>query len=188
MPYWEVDRALWAYGKHLKQAQKIGDSSGQHLGDNEPVLNSRHGWVHSQTFGGKAKSFWWKSDEGYNIHVMRDFNGVKGSVSINVTISPADTEQLNNYMAKNEWVPLANNVEKLHNGTEKQGIGQFLHEQLGWSIVNSQLASQLGVIFSLSGAWEYNGKKKGIEFRQLSKGWRSCVSNYYHDQELPKYT
>jgi len=32
MLYWEVDRALWAYGKHLKQAQKAGDRNGQHLG------------------------------------------------------------------------------------------------------------------------------------------------------------
>jgi hypothetical protein len=38
----------------------------------------------------------------------------------------------------------------------------------------------LGVIFSLSGVWEYNGKKKGIEFRQLSKEWRNLVGGYYH--------
>lgn len=190
LPYWEVDRALWAYGKHIKQLVKARGRGGQHLGDyasentvlqlpKTPVQGLQHEWVHSITFGGKAKSFWWKIDNGYNIHITRAFNGANKIVNTKL-ISPAETERLNNYMAQNGWVPLANNVEKLRSGEEKHGIGRFLYEQLGWSTTDSQLAGHLGVIFSLSGVWEYNGKKKGIEFRQLSKEWRNLVRGYYH--------
>jgi len=80
----------------------------------------------------------------------------------------------------NGWVPLANNVEKLKNREEKQGVGWFLYEHLGWSIMDSQLASHLGVILTLTGAWAYNGKKIGIEFRRLGNDWRSCVRDYYN--------
>jgi hypothetical protein len=180
-----VDRALWACGKHIKQLVKARGRGGQHLGDyasentvlklpKTPVQDLQHEWVHSITFGGKAKSFWWKIDDGYNIHITRAFNGANKIVNTKL-ISPAETERLNNYMAQNGWVPLANNVEKLRSGEEKHGIGRFLYEQLGWSTTDSQLAGHLGVIFSLSGVWEYNGKKKGIEFRQLSKEWRNLV-------------
>lgn len=88
--------------------------------------------------------------------------------------------RLNNFMAASNWVHLANNVEKLNKGEEKQGVGWFLHEQLGWSIMDSQLSSHLGVILTLSGAWEYNGKKIGIGFRRLDEDWRSCVRGYYN--------
>lgn len=192
LPYWAVDRALWAYGKSIKQFN-VNGHNGQHLGGSAPektvvkppqtpLRDPQPEWVHSQTFGGKAKSFWWKIDDGCNIHIMRAFSGANGTINTKF-INPAEIERLNSYMAPNEWVPLANNVEKLKNREEKKGIGRFLYEHMGWSIMDSQLASHLGVILTLSGAWEYNGKKIGIEFRRLSKDWRNCVRDYY-DQAL----
>ena len=61
-------------------------------------------------------------------------------------------------MADAEWWPLANNVEKLANGTEKHGLGRFLYEQLGRDTAGAQLAGQLGVILTSAGVWDYHGK------------------------------
>lgn len=190
LPYWKVDRALWAYGKSIKQykanVQKDNLSVDTAPGNSvfKPpqvsVYNERHGWVSSQTFGGKTKSFNWKIDDGCNIHIMRTFRGANGFVNTRL-ISRADIERLNDFISSNNWVPLANNVEKLSNKAEKPGVGWFLYEHLGWSIMDSQLASHLGVILTLSGAWEYNGKKIGIEFRRFDKKWCSCVQNYYQN-------
>lgn len=82
-------------------------------------------------------------------------------------------------MAVNQWVPLANNVEKLKNRKEKEGIGRFLYVHLKWNTTDCQLAGHLGVIFSLSGVWEFNGKERGFQFRRLNKDWRDLIRGYY---------
>ncbi|MDD4239569.1 MAG: hypothetical protein PHT62_13610, partial [Desulfotomaculaceae bacterium] len=191
LPYWEVDRALWAFGKHIKQfAWAVSGAARQVRGgahDNTAMIDEMSGglndeWVHSTTFGGKAKSFWWKIDSEGNLSILRFFKSSNGVSEKFKRISREEIEKLNLYMAENEWVSLANNVEKLGNGVEKEGIGRFLYENFKWNIADCQLASHLGVIFSLSGMWEYNGKERGILFRRLNRDWRELVKDYYVSQ------
>ncbi len=82
-------------------------------------------------------------------------------------------------MSTDRWVPLANNVQKLTDRTEKEGIGKFMYEKFGWPVIDCQLAGHLGVIFFLAKAWHYNGKERGIEFmRKPNAGYQNIV-NYY---------
>jgi hypothetical protein len=189
LQYYVVDRALWAYGKHIKQNSEV-------LSKHKPIVNpididcnSGHiysdlgdEWVHSTTFGGKAKSFWWKIDEECNIQISRFFNNKTGKPESKV-ISQRELNELDNYMQSDVFlpdyfVPLANNVEKLAKHQEKEGIGKFLFTHFNWSPTDCQLAGHLGVILSLSGAWEYNGKKRGIKFKSIIKC--NLVNDYYH--------
>ena len=192
LPYWEVDRALWAFGKHKKQFAKdtalarlqVRDCSSQVFAAKHteiPVYSLQEEWVHSTTFGGKAKSFWWKIDDDGSLFITRNFKTTSGVVKKSVKfISREEIERLNKYMAINQWVSLSNNVEKLKNGKEKEGIGRFLYEHLKWNTTDCQLAGHLGVIFSLSGVWQFNGKERWIQFKQLNENWNNLIRDCYY--------
>ena len=81
------------------------------------------------------------------------------------------------------WFPLANNVEKLGNGTEKKGFGVAIIEYTPGDINHAQGASYLGVVLEHIGILEWNGKKWGIQWRlslsSISKeNIRSSISTY----------
>jgi hypothetical protein len=179
--YSQLDRALWAYGKHLKQGSIIIEEKQYNLDSilNHDKINNTddNNWIYATTLGGKAKSFWWKINNNFTIYIKRKF---KNSISYtSVTISREDLEEVDEMMKHNQWVNLSNNVEKLKNSTEKNGLGKFLYEVLNWQVANAQLASQLAVIFSLSGAWKYNGLKRGMQFKKNNIDWKDRVMTYY---------
>lgn len=182
--YWKLDRGLWAYGKHLKQfnktINKTIDVKENPVKSVKDIFNKADidvDWIFSTTFGGKAKSFWWRVDENLNILVMRKFNGLKYKNF--KLIRKEELQKIDNYMNGKEWVDLANNIEKIGNGTEKDGLGKYLFQSLGWKAGDAQLASHLGVIFTLSGAWSFNGSKKGIQFKKNNSPWQELLREYY---------
>lgn len=186
--YWELDRALWSYGKHIKEVMKINagkDGISESVNKNNEqttfVPNYYDEWLHSTTLGGKAKSFWWKLDKSSTLHIKRNFNDSKNEI-IKI-ISQEELEKINNFMITGEWIDLANNVEKLNMGTEKSGIGKFLYESLSWSVTDAQLASQLGVVFLLAGCWIHNGMKRGIKFQKINSAYIENI-RYYYEKEL----
>lgn len=123
-------------------------------------------WLHDQTFGGKAKDFWWCVGNDGSITIRRVFDTRGPGTDVRVrTITRTELMALLDAMSDGAWWPLANNVEKLTNGTEKDGLGSFLCERFGWTPTDAQLAGHLGVILSGAGVWDYNGRKRGIEFR-----------------------
>ena len=131
-------------------------------------------WVHETTFGGKAKDFWWKVDDACNLYITRPM-----AIHSTTTIPREELDRLDQYMSEGEWKGLANNVEKLHNGTEVPGIGRFLHDELTWPVADALLASHLAVIFSNAGAWSYNGKRRGIELRRIAEDRQETLKRYY---------
>ncbi|WP_410510036.1 hypothetical protein RSJ42_07925 [Methanosarcina hadiensis] len=68
-------------------------------------------------------------------------------------------------------------------GTEKEGIGKFLY-RLRQEVPYAQLSSQLAVIFYNSGAWEWNGQKRGMEFLLLPGSWQEKTMQYYRNSLL----
>lgn len=179
VPFWQLDRALWAYGKQIKHYASTDVGKKVSNNDNNSYFHDElgeDGWVHSTTLGGKAKVFYWKIDKSYGLHIKREF---KSGTCLRI-ITKEELERLDEYMAKKEWVSLANNIEKLNNGTEKNGLGKFLYESLGWPVTDCQLASHLGAIFALSGAWLFNGRKKGIQFKKRPINWEEQLKIHYY--------
>lgn len=138
---------------------------------------TEEGFVKEHTLGGKAKEFLWKIEPDGAISIRREFKNLK--VYIEQTISAAELNRLDEYMRDGDWKPLANNVARLRRKEEKDGIGRFLYENLGLDESGAQLASQLGAIFSNSGAWLHNGKKRGMEFKRNTGDWAGVVTDYY---------
>jgi len=80
----------------------------------------------------------------------------------------------------NNWFPLSHNVEKLNNGTEKHGIGKFLYTTLNYSETDSQISSHIATIFYNANLWEWNNKKRGMEFKKKeNKLWCDTLKNVY---------
>jgi hypothetical protein len=125
-----------------------------------PILN-REGFHTDITRGGKRKPFWWKIDAVSDRWIIEKADGVVAE------FSTADIflviHQLYDEFGY-EWVPLANNVEKLANGTETRGFGRILLDG-GHSMSHAQAASQLGVVLERLHILEWNGKVKGICWR-----------------------
>ena len=63
------------------------------------------------------------------------------------------------------WFPLANNVEKLGNDEERDGLGVAILRQQPRNITHAQGSSYLGVVLEHAGILEWNNRERGIEWR-----------------------
>lgn len=129
---------------------------------------------------GHGGLFNWLIDAEGSVEIRRRFVG--GQVTVNLYRSE-ELDQLNVFVAGKEWAALANNVEKLHHGTEKEGLGQFLKDALGMSVAAAQGASQLAALFVRAGVWEDNGRRRGMAFRCLTTDWRAALELYYEQRK-----
>ncbi|MFW6002270.1 MAG: hypothetical protein ACOCQD_02935 [archaeon] len=133
------------------------------------------GWVSSNTLG-KGKLFYWKVDDDCNVHIKREFKNWKVE-----TVSYDHLNKLNNYMSVRNRVGLKNNVKKLSNVTEDEGIGSFLYN-LHEGTSYAQLSSHLSALFNYAGIWEHNGKHRNMEFKLISDNWCRDIKNYYQQK------
>jgi hypothetical protein len=127
----------------------------------------------SLTHGGKkAKRFKWE----YRDHqiIIKNENGRMHSYSV------GEIYDIITWLAGkfgDGWFPLANNVQKLGDGTEIDGLGLAILHQRPKDITHAQGSSYLGVVLEEVKIFEWNGKAKGIEWRTIhlpdSIGWLS---------------
>ena len=66
------------------------------------------------------------------------------------------------------FFPLANNVEKLSNGTEKSGLGTVILDHSPKKVSHAQGASYLGPVLEQIGYFQWNGKNRGIQWRLVN--------------------
>jgi hypothetical protein len=69
------------------------------------------------------------------------------------------------------WFPLANNVEKLGNGTERTGLGTTILMGKPRDTTHAQGASYLGVVMEECGYFAWNRRRRGIAWRLLGRGF-----------------
>lgn len=174
--YWELDQALWVYGKSIKQKTVRTESS-----INEDFKNiNKEIYVILFTLS-RGKPFLWFIDDECNIHVVRKF---RGGITNSKIISSGVINDLFSYLSGPIFrlgFPLSNNVEKLYDDTENPGIGKFLYQQKGFTLADAQLASHLAAIFVSAGVWRKNGRL--YQFTDAGgKEWCKHVKDYYLDQ------
>ena len=64
-----------------------------------------------------------------------------------------------------DWFPLANNVELMHRGEERPGLGMAILKGTPHDISHAQGSSYLGVVLEEAGVLEWNGERRGIQWR-----------------------
>ncbi len=114
----------------------------------------------NRTLSSKSKSFKWTFNEKNGLKIYRQFSN-KERIDI---FSINELEQIIQFTIKNGKVPLANSVDKIHQGTEKNGIGSFIYKHIKKDTIKAQAASQLAAILVYTGIFEYNGTTKNMEF------------------------
>lgn len=63
--------------------------------------------------------------------------------------------------------------------TEKEGLGRFLYETMGWDITTARLASQLAALFVEAGIWHWNGRRRGMRFNSVTDNWQEALRHQY---------
>jgi hypothetical protein len=114
----------------------------------------------STTHGGRKKGFGWRLN-GNQIHIKND-DGREHVFSLSETFQII---QWLNGIFRNDWFPLANNVALLGSGEEKDGLGTAILSHSPDDITHAQGSSYLGVILEEIGVFQWNGEKRGIQWR-----------------------
>jgi len=155
--YWILDRALWSYGKMLKQGIVIEKNKAKIEFDNVSIDNilefTDDNWKQEYTLGSRKKPFSSKIDVGLTLTIRRKFkNNPKDLFSI---FSLEKLEAIQSYMRNRDWIPLANNVYRMRNGTEMDGLGSFVYNNLTSNTTFAQSTSQLAAMFVVQeyGKW-----------------------------------
>lgn len=116
----------------------------------------------SSTRGGdnQRKAFEWQLT-GNEIHIEND-DGRKDIYTLpeiyEISLWLSDKFEENMF-------PLANNVEKMGNGDERDGLGMAILNQSPGDTTHAQGASYLGVVLEEVGIFEWNGASNNICWR-----------------------
>ncbi|TKT94154.1 hypothetical protein [Dyadobacter frigoris] len=190
--YWILDRALWSYGKWLKQGIVIAKN--KYRSEFQTVPKEKflefikdENWKQEYTLGSQAKPFLSKINESLNLHIRRQFKNKPNDV-----ISKFSSEDLNaiqSYMKDQNWIPLANSISKMKNGSEIPGLGSFVYNNIRGNTTFAQSTSQLAAIFVTAGIWEFDIKRVGskgnkrmvFKFRDID--WKEALIDYYIEMD-----
>lgn len=127
-------------------------------------------YISHRTLGSKSKVFKWAIVPEEGLTIYRQFStGEQVDV-----FSLNEIEQIIHFAANKGIVPLANNVEKLHRGTEKVGLGSYIYS-LEKSISKAQAMSQFAAIMVHSGVFGYNGAMRNMEFWVKDEDWKASL-------------
>jgi hypothetical protein len=120
----------------------------------------------SETHGYRSKKFAWEFVAGPERLQIESVAGIEHNFSLGEI--QRVLERLDEQFGK-EFFPLGNNVEKLGNGTEVQGLGTTILEQRPRDVTHAQGSSYLGVVLEECEYFEWNGEKQGIKWRLIRK-------------------
>ena len=142
------------------------------------IIIDESGWAHTTTLR-KKKAFSWRINDTCDIRVRRFFKN-EGKLR-ETTIPHGVIDGLLRYLSAQAWFPLANNVVKLKNDTEVDGIGRYLYKREGFSLTEAQLASHIAALFCRANLWDINKERKSMSFRSIIKEteWRRPLKEHY---------
>jgi len=132
-------------------------------------------WISGNTLGGKHKAFNWNYSKENGITIKRILQGEGEYITV---FCAADIEKIIDYVSKRGKVELGSNVEKLDDGTEKEGLGKFAKIKLGKITKDAQATSQLASIFVCTNIFDYNGTLVNMEFWIKDMDWREKLKRF----------
>ena len=112
------------------------------------------------THGGRQKNFEWQ--------LVGEDIFIKNEDSKTHLYSLSETFEIIQWLSGRfgkGWFPLANNVALMGSGDEKDGLGTAILSISRNDITHAQGSSYLGVVLDQVGVFEWNGAKRGIQWR-----------------------
>ncbi|MDU5081216.1 hypothetical protein [uncultured Tissierella sp.] len=127
----------------------------------------------------EEKPFLWDYD-GEKIFISKIFisKNDKNGKEHTFDFTNAQIDGLLLYIKKKGRVPLGNSVSKVKDGTEKDGIGSYLYNNIKQDTTFQQTSSQLVSIWCDIGVLHYNNRKKGMEFWINDMNWREMLLDF----------
>lgn len=116
----------------------------------------------------KGNVFLWTYD-GKEIFILKED---KNKMEHTFTFSNYEIDGLIEYIKGKSRVPLGNSVSGVSDGTEKDGIGTYIYNNIDKNTSLVQTASQLVSILYNTDVLYYNNKKKGMEFWINKSNWK----------------
>ena len=110
----------------------------------------------------RRRRFVWHFDNGRKLLHIRNEDDLEHEYSLEEV--QAILRMLYSHF-RMDYFPLANNVERLGNGTEQMGLGVAILEQEDDNVPHAQGASYLGVVLDECGYLEWNQRHSGIQWR-----------------------
>lgn len=147
--------------------KKREEKKGERGGFNDGIVLQRV-WSKGTTLGAKQKTFAWIYDEE-KITIKRTVGN--GLVLVN-EFTDLEIDKIIEFIKVMGETSLANSVSKMKDGTEKDGLGKFIFEELKRDISSAQASSQLIAIFYDAGIIYTNEKVKGIKFWIKDEDWK----------------
>ena len=114
----------------------------------------------STTHGGKAKEFDWFFQSDQLVIKTKDRKTHQYSLQEVIDVLSALRSKFGH-----DWYPLANNIQKMYEQTERPGLGSTIYALRPGDTYHAQGASYLGVALEEAHILEWNGRMKGIEWR-----------------------
>lgn len=140
--------------------------------------------IQSKTLGSKEKIFQWEYIRDKGIIIYRKF---KNNSSRNTIYSNSDLRAIKYNFMNNSDIRLANNVQKLNENTEIEGLGKFVYTKLKKDILDAQSTSQLAAIFVDIGIFNVSKVGRSLSFKIISDNWKynllkSCDSLIFKNE------
>ncbi|MFD3157357.1 hypothetical protein ACFIJ5_10920 [Haloimpatiens sp. FM7330] len=136
-------------------------------------------WYKLHTLGNKHKEFEWTYSSLDCLKIKRVF---KNNPLVITQFSDLEIEKILNYIFINKELPLANSVHKLSNGTEIDGIGSFIYNNISRDTTDAQASSQFVALFTKLKILGYNQKPIGMRFWLLNIDWKNKILEYMAKQ------
>jgi hypothetical protein len=133
-------------------------------------------WMKANTLSGE-KPFHWSYD-GENIVVRKNVRNNDVWNEMEICYTNSEIVMLISYIKQKRRVALANSVSKLQDGTEKEGIGNYIYNNIEKNISKAQSASQLVAILHDVNVLGFNGAKRNMEFWVNDIHWRERILGY----------
>ena len=127
---------------------------------------------------GKGNPFHWEYSAQNGIKIIRNFKNIERIDFFSIS----NIEAIVNYVIMTGKVRLSNNVERLKDGSELDGLGKYVFDNIEKDTSHAQSMSQFAAIMVHMGVFKYNGAKKAMEFWVINKNWREAFSNLLCDK------
>jgi len=124
-------------------------------------------WTRETTLSRPARDFWWRREPDGGLTILRRLKAGRGKHRDQTqTLGPDELDRLLAFMADGEWHRAAPSAPT-RPGAEPDSIAVFLRRELGWRTYACVVAAHFAVVLTNAGLWEWNGRRKGMAFRQL---------------------
>lgn len=130
-------------------------------------------WLKGYTLSRKKPFLWYYDRE--KIIIKREF---KNNYKRQDEFYNYQIDMIIQYIAANDKVYLSNNVDTVRKGTEKDGIGKYIYENIKKDLYFQQSSSQLVSILYNANILFYNIEKNNMKFWIKDLNWKRKIVDF----------